>query len=406
MVISGIYTVKTGIAPDTTAPVILSGGVAEVTQNSATIEWVTDEPATSQLEYGLTASYGSQTAVSNTFVTAHSVTINGLNPGTLYYYRAKSADAAGNLVVSGQYTFTTLSDTAANEADTAAPTRPNGLKVTVVSPYQIDLNWNPSSDNVGVAGYLVYRDNVQIAVTETTSFADDALEPKTTYYYTVAAIDAAGNTSARSFRTRATTLSLAQINQAPLAEPDNFSTMKNIKIMIPVEDLMVNDSDPEDHALSVTRIFGAKNGRAGFLRDSGKMTVVFAPKKDFVGTAQFNYTLRDELGKTAVGLVLVDVTATEMPAANDVTLSAQKNIIKEIHVNELLENDSDPQDQNLAVYRLNSAKNVRASFAVKSGKTLIKIVPKKNYIGPASFTYMVTNESGDRSTATVHIDIQ
>jgi hypothetical protein len=66
---------------DTTAPVILSGGVAEVTQNFATIEWVTDEPANSQLEYGITSALNNQTALINDFVTSHSVTITGLLPG-------------------------------------------------------------------------------------------------------------------------------------------------------------------------------------------------------------------------------------------------------------------------------------------------------------------------------------
>ena len=40
---------------------------------------------------------------------AHQVTLSGLAPGTLYHYRVKSRDAAGNLSVSGDFTFITTS---------------------------------------------------------------------------------------------------------------------------------------------------------------------------------------------------------------------------------------------------------------------------------------------------------
>src|SRR5205823_2202736 len=62
-----------------------------------------------------------------------------------------------------------------------------------------------SSDNVGVSGYRVYRNGSQIATTGATSFANTGLSPSTTYSYTVAAYDAAGNLSAQSSSASATT---------------------------------------------------------------------------------------------------------------------------------------------------------------------------------------------------------
>src|SRR5213078_1424746 len=89
--------------------------------------------------------------------------------------------------------------------DTTPPAVPTGLTASAVSSSQINLSWTASSDNVGVSGYRVYRNGTQIATTGATSFANTGLSPSTTYSYTVAAYDAAGNLSAQSSSASATT---------------------------------------------------------------------------------------------------------------------------------------------------------------------------------------------------------
>ena len=90
-------------------------------------------------------------------------------------------------------------------ADAQPPTVPTGLTATAVSSSQINLSWKASTDNVGVAGYLVFRNNVQIVSTTQTSYSDTGLSPSTSYTYTVEAFDAAGNISAASAPATATT---------------------------------------------------------------------------------------------------------------------------------------------------------------------------------------------------------
>src|SRR5688572_30831209 len=58
-----------------------------ITPASATILWTTAGPSDSRVEYGLTASFGSTTAVNTTLVTAHSVQLSGLTSGTQYFFR-------------------------------------------------------------------------------------------------------------------------------------------------------------------------------------------------------------------------------------------------------------------------------------------------------------------------------
>jgi hypothetical protein len=92
---------------DKTPPVISEISSSDITQTSAVITWTTDEPATSQVEYGLTASYGATTPLDSTLVTSHSVSMSGLAAGTTYHYRVKSEDASDNEALSEDNAFTT-----------------------------------------------------------------------------------------------------------------------------------------------------------------------------------------------------------------------------------------------------------------------------------------------------------
>jgi hypothetical protein len=69
----------------------LRGLVIEPGTTTALVTWETDAPATTQVEYGLTASYGSVTALDPRLVRQHVATLAGLQPGTTYHYRAVSS---------------------------------------------------------------------------------------------------------------------------------------------------------------------------------------------------------------------------------------------------------------------------------------------------------------------------
>ena len=93
-------------------------------------------------------------------------------------------------------------------SDSTAPNAPSGLTATTQSANEIDLSWTASTDNVGVAGYYVYRNGSLIGtVTSALIFQDTSLSPATSYTYTVAAFDVVGNTSPMSAAATATTAS-------------------------------------------------------------------------------------------------------------------------------------------------------------------------------------------------------
>lgn len=89
--------------------------------------------------------------------------------------------------------------------DTQPPTPPTNVSAVAVSAFQVNLSWTASTDNTLVSGYKVYRDGSQIATTNSNTYSDTSLSPTTSYTYTIAAYDNAGNTSAQSTPAIATT---------------------------------------------------------------------------------------------------------------------------------------------------------------------------------------------------------
>ena len=94
-----------------------------------------------------------------------------------------------------------------SSSDKTAPTVPANLSAIAATTSQINLNWSASTDNIGVAGYKIFRNGTLITTTLNTLFSDTGLTSNTPYTYNVYAYDAAGNTSGQSAPASATTLS-------------------------------------------------------------------------------------------------------------------------------------------------------------------------------------------------------
>ena len=63
---------------------------------SRTITWTTNEPATSQVDYGLTTELRTTTALDSSAGDLAQRPLTGLAASTTYNYRVRSVDAAGN----------------------------------------------------------------------------------------------------------------------------------------------------------------------------------------------------------------------------------------------------------------------------------------------------------------------
>lgn len=115
----------------------------------------------------------------------------------------------------GTYTMT-ITENFPDSGDTTPPSVPANLSSDMQTASSIRLLWNPSTDNVGVSGYRLYRGTILAGSPNGTSYTDTGLSPETSYSYTVRAIDAAGNLSAASAVLSVSTLSGGPTdNEAP-----------------------------------------------------------------------------------------------------------------------------------------------------------------------------------------------
>jgi alpha-tubulin suppressor-like RCC1 family protein/chitodextrinase len=182
---------------DNVAPTIPTGLIANaVSASMINLSWFASTD-----NVGVTSYKVYRNGIQVGTVTGTSFTDAGLISGATYSYAVSACDAAGNC--SGL----TL-PVSATTLDNLPPSVPSGLNIVSVSATQINLSWIASSDNVGVTGYVVYRDGIQIGMLAETSFIDAGLTSAITYTYAVAACDAAGNCSAPSASLSATTLDI------------------------------------------------------------------------------------------------------------------------------------------------------------------------------------------------------
>ncbi len=96
---------------DVTAPVFTGApAVVSVTSTSALITWVTNESSSTRVDYATNPTLtGAVNSFDPTLVTSHSRTLTGLASATIYYFRARSADATGNEAISQTQSFSTPS---------------------------------------------------------------------------------------------------------------------------------------------------------------------------------------------------------------------------------------------------------------------------------------------------------
>lgn len=99
---------KTQEGEDTDAPEITDIDIEKITRDSVTITWKTNEKSTSQVEYGVTDSYGKVTTRDNELLTSHKVILIGLESNKKYHFRVISEDKNGNEEISRDETFKTV----------------------------------------------------------------------------------------------------------------------------------------------------------------------------------------------------------------------------------------------------------------------------------------------------------
>ncbi len=182
---------------DTQAPTIPTNlSASNTTETSTNLSWTTSTDNVGVVGYNIY-----QDGVNIFSVAGTSTTVNGLTSSTSYSFYVSAYDAAGNESAGS----TAVSVTTSTSADTQAPTIPTNLTANNTTETSTDLSWIASSDNVGVAGYNIYQNGINVSSGASTSATISGLTASTSYSFYVTAYDAAGNESTGSAAVSVTT---------------------------------------------------------------------------------------------------------------------------------------------------------------------------------------------------------
>ena len=180
--------------PDTTPPTISNVQITNVGENSATVTWDTEEPASSEVGYGTTTEYLDGVASTPGLVTSHSVELTALTASTVYHLRVSSTDTSGNQALSGDYQFVTDDPP---PIDTTPPVIFN-VVVSGVTANEATISWEtdePSNSAVAygiTTNYEIGQESASSLVTQHT-ITLTGLDPETTYHFEPSSIDSSGN---------------------------------------------------------------------------------------------------------------------------------------------------------------------------------------------------------------------
>jgi len=215
---------------DSTIPTISHVSVVYTTGKSVTIQWQTDEPSTSEVEYGKTEKYGYR-AADGRLVTIHDITIKGLPEATTYQFRIASKDGNNNTARWYNMTFRT-SDTNRSDKDAliiydVKPSSENDFDITQTSAV---ISWRTNKLAEGKVYYGTNENslNKSASLLPPRDFVGSIglsnLVAGTVYYYQIEAKDVLGQTvksAGHSFRTQGTA-NTADVGQVLGASTDGL----------------------------------------------------------------------------------------------------------------------------------------------------------------------------------------
>ena len=278
-------------------------------------------------------------------------------------------------------TVAPVNDTPVAVNDTAATNEDTPVTVAVLAN-DSDLDGDPLSVVAATAsnGTVVINASGTITYTPKANFFG-----VDTITYTIS--DGKGGTS-----TATVTVTVAPVNDVPVANNDVVATSEDAPVKIPV---LANDTDADGDPLTVT-VAGAPNGTVVINPDG---TVTYTPNANFNGTDTITYTISDGKGGTSTATVTVTVApVNDAPVAvNDVAATSEDTPL----VISPLVNDSDLDGDPLAITTANAA---HGTVTINANGT-ITYAPDKDYNGPDTITYTISDGKGGFATATISVSV-
>ncbi|WP_431896399.1 glycoside hydrolase family 9 protein [Micromonospora haikouensis] len=190
----------TSTPTDTTPPTVPGAPtVSAISPTSVTLTWPasTDTGGSGLAGYDVTQETIGSDALMLHRTTTNSVTVSNLTAARNYRFWVRARDGAGNNSLSSP--TLPVATPAGTGSDTTGPSAPGTPTASNITSTGVTLSWSPSTDNVGVVGYQVWKVtwplHSVVATVTGTSHTVTGLTPDTSYPFYIVAVDAAGNPS-------------------------------------------------------------------------------------------------------------------------------------------------------------------------------------------------------------------
>src|SRR3989339_246266 len=251
---------------DTTPPIITNIRMTGIESSSTSVTWTTDEPATSQVVYGESESYGNLTVPEANLAINHRVDITGLFGNTRYHFRTISADENMNKTISDDNVFTTA-------VNKNPPIITNVIK-TNITDTSITIIWatdKPATTQVEYGFTKEYGsqnpENTSLAVNHILTLKN--LVPDKSYHFRVISMDDSGNKAILGDYTFKTA-PLSQIYSLDRKAGISLGTLWvglrcNVSPKVNMELRYVTDPDINVISLRGSYILFARNKTTGFV---------------------------------------------------------------------------------------------------------------------------------------------
>lgn len=174
------------------------------------------------------------------------------------------------------------------------------------------------------------------------------------------------------------------VDNAPLTSPLTLNGVQGVPLGFADSTILGNATDPDGDPLSLSAV-DAQSAAGGTVSRTGNQ-LTYSPPAGFHGTDSFNYTVADSFGLTATDVVNIQVNGT--PKVLNEGFGLLENYHLTVGAGQLLANDSDPENDSLAIAL---ASGVTAGTLNFSADGSFDYQPDPGFIGTASFGYTVSD---------------
>ena len=389
---SNVATVTIAVTAVDDAPVAVDDAVATdedtpVSGNVLTNDTDVDAGTTLTATLVANASHGTVTLSANgSFTYTPNADFNGSDSFT---YKASAGTTESN-VATVTITIAAVNDAPVAGNDSATTNEDTAVTIAVLTN-DTDVDGDVlavTSASTPLHGSAVANPDGTITYTPAANFngAD-------TFTYTIG--DGHGGSA-----TASVTVTVAAVNDAPVAADDSYSTDEDTVLTIAAPGVLSNDADVDSPTLTAAVVNGPAHGTVT-LNANGSF--IYTPNANFNGSDSFTYKASDGLADSNVATATITVNAVaDAPVANGDSYSTDEDTLLTIAAPGILANDTNIDGGALTAVLVSGPANGTLQLNADGS---FSYQPNANLNGSDSFTYKVTNGAVESSVATVGITV-